>query len=115
MPNTTTYRFGDVVLVPFPFTDQTETKKRPAVVASSDRYNNARSDVILMAITSQSSGHSRIGEVVIEDWKGAGLIKASIVKPILTTLEKRLIIRPLGKLGEKDITALKDALMIILG
>ncbi|PYS57036.1 MAG: hypothetical protein DMF74_27080 [Acidobacteria bacterium] len=48
MPNTTTYRFGDVVLVPFPFTDQTETKKRPAVVASSDRYNNARSDVIFL-------------------------------------------------------------------
>ena len=104
-----------MVLVPFPFTDQTETKKRPAVVASSDRYNKARSDVILMAITSQSSGHSRIGEVVIADWKGAGLIKASTIKPIVTKLEKRLIIRPLGKLGEKDITALRDALPIILG
>jgi mRNA interferase MazF len=33
MPNTTAYGFGDVVLVPFPFTDQTATKKRPAVVA----------------------------------------------------------------------------------
>ena len=115
MPNTTIYSFGDVVLVPFRFTDQTATKKRPAVVASSDSYNKARFDVILMAITSQSSGHSRIDEVVIGDWKGAGLIKASTMKPILTTLEKGLIIRPLGKLGEKDITALRDALMIILG
>jgi mRNA interferase MazF len=34
MPSTTAYKFGDVVLVPFPFTDQTATKKRPAVVVS---------------------------------------------------------------------------------
>ncbi|MEH2305953.1 hypothetical protein [Nostoc sp.] len=32
----TNYEFGDVVLVPFPFTDQTTTKKRPAVVVSSN-------------------------------------------------------------------------------
>ena len=31
------YSFGDVVLVPFPFTDQSGSKKRPAVVISTDR------------------------------------------------------------------------------
>jgi mRNA interferase MazF len=30
------FEFGDVVLVPFPFTDQTTSKKRPAVVVSSN-------------------------------------------------------------------------------
>jgi mRNA interferase MazF len=68
MPNTTTYSFGDVVLVPFPFTDQSASKKRPAVIVSSDSYNKARPDVILMAITSQLSRHSRLGEVVIANW-----------------------------------------------
>lgn len=28
------YDFGDVVLLPFPFTDQTATKKRPAITVS---------------------------------------------------------------------------------
>ena len=32
------YRFGDVIVVPFPFTDQIATKKRPAVVVSSEAY-----------------------------------------------------------------------------
>jgi mRNA interferase MazF len=32
MTNASGFDFGDVVLVPFPFTDQSGTKKRPAVV-----------------------------------------------------------------------------------
>jgi mRNA interferase MazF len=35
----TDYKFGDIVLVPFPFTDQTTTKKRPAIIVSSNAYN----------------------------------------------------------------------------
>ncbi len=46
------FDFGDVVLVPFPFTDQTGTKKRPAVVVSTTHYNTARRDIVIMAITS---------------------------------------------------------------
>ena len=49
----TTYSFGDIVLVPFPFTDQSTAKKRPAVVVSSDAYNQKRPDIIIMAVTSQ--------------------------------------------------------------
>ena len=33
------FDFGDVVLVPFPFTDQSGTKRRPAVIISLAGYN----------------------------------------------------------------------------
>jgi len=49
----TRYEFGDVLLVQFPFTNQTAFKQRPAVVVSNRGHNDARPDVIIMAITSQ--------------------------------------------------------------
>ena len=60
----TAYKFGDIVLVPFPFTDQTTTKKRPAVVVSSDVFNSQYADIIVMAITSKSLTGTTVGEKV---------------------------------------------------
>ncbi len=115
MPPTTVYKFGDVVLVPFPFTDQSGAKKRPAVVVSSAVYNSARPDLVLMAITGQARGAANVGEVDITEWQKAGLLKASVVKPILTTVEKKLVINKLGRLEAADCAALESALRVILG
>ncbi len=68
-----------------------------------------------MAITGHLSAYPRIGEVVITEWKEAGLVKSSTIKPILTTIEKRLIIRTLGQLKQPDSLLLRDALKAILG
>ena len=51
-PSMTSSEFGDIILVPFPFTDQSRAKKRPAVVISSSAYNTERPDLIIMAVTS---------------------------------------------------------------
>lgn len=45
------FEFGDILLVPFPFTNQVASKKRPALAASSRAYKIAKPDVILMAVT----------------------------------------------------------------
>ncbi len=65
------FEFGDIVLVPFPFTDQTTTKKRPAVVVSSSEYQHQRPDVVVMAVTSQMQPSPSYGELVITEWEKA--------------------------------------------
>ena len=77
MPTTIDSEFGDVVLVPFPFTDQSTTEKRPAVVVSSDAYHRDRPDVILMAVTSQIKPSASVGEAAVQHWKEAGLLRPS--------------------------------------
>jgi mRNA interferase MazF len=115
MPNTTSFDFADVVLVPFPFTDQSTFKKRPAVVVSSSAYHRQRPDLILMAITSQFRPAATVGEVIVQHWQSAGLIKPSVLKPLLTTVERGLVIRTMGKLHAEDRAALRKALDEIIG
>lgn len=116
MPSdTAALAFGDVVLVPFPFTDQTATKQRPAVVVSSAAHNAARPDVVLMAITSQLRASAAFGEVWLTDWQAAGLLKPSAVKPVIATLEAPLVIRQLGTLTDADARGLRAALDDIIG
>ena len=115
MPSTTSYSFGDIVLVAFPFTDQLGSKKRPAVVVSSNAYNRQRPDVILMAVTSQVRHVPGFGEVLIQEWRSAGLIKPSAVKPVLFTAEKRILLKRLGRLKEGDQRELREVIGKITG
>ena len=101
----TAYRQGDVLLVPYPFTDQSGSKQRPSVVVSGDVYNQAHPDVILAPITSQIR-HTP-DEVSLVNWQAAGLLKPSVVKPILSSFDVRLVRRKLGALSASDLARVR--------
>jgi mRNA interferase MazF len=109
------FEFGDVVLVPFPFTSQAASKQRPAVVVSGRAYSLERPDLVMMAITSQLRPTPVLGEAWLRHWQAAGLIKPSAVKPVIATLEQRLVIRRLGVLASEDQEALRLAIGQIIG
>ncbi len=115
MPPTTRYEFGDVVLVRFPFTDQSTTKKRPAIVVSSASYHRERSDLILMAVTSQIGAMRRTGDILVEGWQEAGLLKPSVVKPVVATVQRDGVLRRLGRLGKDDRSSLRESFSKICG
>ncbi|MGM0578165.1 MAG: type II toxin-antitoxin system PemK/MazF family toxin [Myxococcota bacterium] len=66
------FEFGDVVLVRFPFTNQRDAKKRPAVVVSSSRYQDSRPDVVILALTSRVPTAPDFGVHVLSGWRQAG-------------------------------------------
>lgn len=109
------YAFGDVILVPFPFTDQSTTKQRPAVVISSSSYNGQRPALILLAITSHMRASLSFGEALVADWQAARLIKPSVFKPLITTIEQAFVIKRLGKLSANDAASLRSVIEKIVG
>jgi len=64
------YSKGDVVLLPYPFTDIKTSKVRPAVVAASP--DGKYSDLFVVPLTSRT-GNLNAGEFVLKDWNNAGL------------------------------------------
>ena len=99
----------DVVVVPFPFTDRAEAKRRPALVVSSNEFNSQHRQTILAMITTAESADWP-SDILIQDWKAAGLSVACTVRLKLFTLDNGLVVRRLGKLSERDRRAAKRAL-----
>ena len=104
------YKRGDVILVPFPFSDQTTAKKRPAIIVSSDAYNGISRDIVIMAITGQIGSHIGLGEFLIQEWQDAGLLRPSAVKSAISTIEQRLVVKSLGRLSSRDLSTLEKGL-----
>ena len=115
MPPTTSYKRGDVVLAPFPFSDQTSIKQRPALVISVEDFQKQGPDLLIMAVTSQVKGPLKVGEFLIRDWQAAGLLKPSAVKAAIATVEAQLVRRRLGHLSDDDLEQLKRSLGELLG
>jgi len=109
------FEFGDVVLVPFPFTNQLTSKQRPAVIVSQRAYARARPDVVLMPVTSQVRSTPGFADTLVTDWQSANLLKPSVVKPVFATLEQGLIIKQLGQLSKQDQRALTHAIAQVIG
>ena len=58
---------------------------------------------------------ANVGEVLVHDWQAASLLKPSFIKPVITTIERTLVRRTLGRLKEADQTALQQAISAIVG
>lgn len=97
----TTFEPGDVVLVRFPFTDLTAAKKRPALVISTIDFSRRFNDVILIALTSQPQDEA---DLLLQDWRVAGLPKATWLKPLVATIANDLVDRRLGRISAADRT-----------
>ncbi|HUG09460.1 MAG TPA: type II toxin-antitoxin system PemK/MazF family toxin [Opitutaceae bacterium] len=103
----TTYKRGEVVLVPFPFTDLSSAKQRPALVVSPDAWNASQSDVMLVALTSQIPASIPSGDILLtlEDLRSGGLPKPTLGRPTkLVTIHQALIRKRLGEISDATLT-----------
>jgi mRNA interferase MazF len=100
--STTTYKWGDVLLVAFPRTDATGTVKRPALVL----YDERDEDVMVARVTTQTARST--SDVALTDWKAAGLVAPSVVRlSKVATIKKSLVDKSLGALTSIEAQRVK--------
>ena len=100
----------DVIVVPFPFTDQNTDKRRPALILSDyEKFNDATQNCVMAMITSAKNPDWPL-DVKIGNIKKAGLPAPSKVRMKLFTLDSRLIVKKIGGLAAKDQEIVKKNL-----
>jgi mRNA interferase MazF len=79
---------GDIVKVPFPYTDRPTRQRRPALVVSTRRVQSL--GLLWVAMVTSAENRAWPDDVAIDDLSAAGLPAASIVRPIkLATIDAR--------------------------
>ena len=108
----TIYEFGDVVLVPFPFSsDPRGSKQRPGVIISNSTYNIGTSDLIIAGVTSvlTNTGFS-IPVAQIDMERGMMPAKSLIKYGNIYTLRKDLVVKSIGRINANKRAELIKAL-----
>lgn len=108
------FQRGDVLLVPFPFSDLSATKVKPAVVLSGASYHRSEPDLILAAITSRLGAATGPFDYAFRDWQAAGLRYPSALKPVLFTLAPSRVLHHVGALTSPDLAQVGQRIARVL-
>jgi mRNA interferase MazF len=102
---------GDVVIIPFPFSDLSGIKRRPAFVIS----DLPGDDIILCQITSVAKSDLFALKLVTADFIAGSLPVVSFVRPNkVFTADKNLVLYSAGHLSDKKISEVITAVVSII-
>jgi len=102
---------GEIIVLPFPFTDLKSTKVRPALILSV----LSRGDVILCQITSQAHGHPEAVLLDTCDFAAGGLPKSSFVIPHrIVTANQTCALRSAGRIIPTKLNLIRERVCSII-
>jgi mRNA interferase MazF len=102
---------GEVVVVPFPFTDLQSAKVRPALILASLN----RGDIILCQITSQIGSHPSAIQIVPFDFESGSLSRTSFVLPRrIVTANESCVRRAVGRLKAAKLSEVREAVCAVI-
>ena len=107
---------GDIVLLNYPFTDDSSAKVRPALVVSADQFNRGE-DVVIVPISSvpqHGDEYAHPIENTAAHFRETGLRQSSFVKwtkPL--TVSRGLLQRRLGRLPEAPLAEIRTKIQTL--
>ena len=105
----------DLLLVPFPFSDQSGRKVRPVIVISNNIFNKYSDDVIVIGVTSNILKDNYTLNLTNNNLEEGKLFTNCIIKvENLLKLDKELIIKKIGRINKETLKNIIDKLFTII-
>lgn len=105
----------DLLLVPFPFSDQSGRKVRPVIVISNNEFNRYSDDVLVIGVTSNILKDKYTISLTNNNLNEGKLLANCFIKTEnLLKLDKELIIKKIGKVNKETLRNIIDKLFTII-
>lgn len=109
MKSGTMFEQGNILIVPFPFSDLSNIKKRPVLVLSKTNENNCSDDIIICGITSNLK--DRKHAILVDDScliDGFIPSKSAVKVDKLFTINKSIVIKKVARLNKETFKKVKE-------
>ena len=105
----------DIVIIPIPFTDLASQKKRPAVIISSDAYNNVNEDIVVVALTSNVEPRN-FTVILNSDDLEDGILKVTSMIRVdrIYTLNKSIVLKTFGRVKPYILAKIKETILKLI-
>jgi mRNA interferase MazF len=102
----------DIVLVPYPFSDMSQKKYRPAIVMSNDTYNRKFKDFIAVPLTTNPNTRDHTVHITSKEMARGSLPVASVAKvDKVFSLEQKIVVKIYGQLRPDVFDKMRTELM----
>jgi mRNA interferase MazF len=106
------YKQGTVILTPFPFTDLSDEKVRPAVIVSKGLIGG---EVVVAFVTSKTKVSNTHAVSISPSSSNGFRLASAVVSSKIATISKKIILGELGNLSEKDKKEVLKSIKVVLG
>ncbi|MEK6883244.1 MAG: type II toxin-antitoxin system PemK/MazF family toxin [Nanoarchaeota archaeon] len=105
----------DLLLVPFPFSDQSGRKVRPVIVISNNNFNNNSEDILVVGLTSNIAKDKYTINLTTNDLEEGKLSTTCCIKSEnLLKIEKELAIKKIGKVKTSILKNISSKILEII-
>ena len=111
----TNYKQKEIVLVPFPYSDLSSSKRRPVLIVSNDRYNQHFDDVVVCVITTNLRKDEYSVELEGDDLEIGVLPESSVVKAHkLFTIHQDKIVKKFSVVKDDYFDKVADKIKLLI-
>jgi len=105
----------DLLLVPFPFSNQSGKKVRPVIVISNNEFNQYSEDILVIGVTSNNLKDKYTIDLTKKDLDEGNLITKCYIKiENLLKIDKELVIKKIGRINKQTLRIIVDKIFTII-